>query len=52
MPRKKQANYQIVASNGNGEIKLVLKDNIIILNSHRTYAMQSGTNDKNQYRQE
>jgi integrase len=41
MARKKQANYQIVASNGNGEIKLVLKDNIYYIKfpSHICHAI-------------
>jgi integrase len=41
MPRKKQANYQIIASNGNGEIKLVLKDNIYYIKfpSHICHAI-------------
>jgi integrase len=41
MPKKKQVNYQIVASNGNGEIKLVLKDNIYYIKfpSHICHAI-------------
>lgn len=41
MPKKKQAKYQIIASNGNGEIKLVLKDNIYYIKfpSHISHAI-------------
>jgi hypothetical protein len=50
MPKKKPAEYEVIATEGNGGIKLVCKNNIYYLKFLHKYAVQFGISRKNSYR--